>query len=117
MPPQIVLLRGVKLGPRNRVAMPELREALTDAGFANVRTYLQSGNVVLESRASPAPVARKCERVIEDRFGLDIDVVVRSRARRAALRPAVGRHRNRAKLGDRDEAARDGGRVNERLDG
>jgi uncharacterized protein (DUF1697 family) len=76
---QIVLLRGVNLGPRNRIAMPELRESFADAGFDDARTYLQSGNVVLSSRASPERVARTCERLIEDRFGLDIDVVVRTR--------------------------------------
>jgi uncharacterized protein (DUF1697 family) len=79
MPRQIVLLRGVNLGPRNRVAMPELRRALTEAGFADVRTYLQSGNVVLSSTATGQRVARKCEQTIEERFGLDIDVVVRTR--------------------------------------
>jgi uncharacterized protein (DUF1697 family) len=59
--------------------MPALREALTDAGFDDVRTYVQSGNVVLSSNASPDRVARKCERLIQDRFGLDIGVVVRTR--------------------------------------
>jgi uncharacterized protein (DUF1697 family) len=80
MPRQIVLLRGVNLGARSRIAMPELREALTDAGFDDVKTYVQSGNVVLSSTASPELVARECARVIEDRFRLDIGVVVRTRA-------------------------------------
>jgi uncharacterized protein (DUF1697 family) len=59
--------------------MPALREALTDAGFDDVRTYVQSGNVVLSSRASATTVGRKVARVIEDRFRLEIDVVVRTR--------------------------------------
>jgi uncharacterized protein (DUF1697 family) len=79
MPSRIVLLRGINLGSTNRVAMPALREALADAGFDDVRTYLQSGNVVLSSRAAPATVARKCKAVIAEHFGLDIDVVVRTR--------------------------------------
>jgi uncharacterized protein (DUF1697 family) len=79
MPRQIVLLRGINIGSRNRIAMPALREALTEAGFDDVRTYLQSGNVVLSSRAAPATVARKCEAAIAERFGLDIAVVVRTR--------------------------------------
>jgi uncharacterized protein (DUF1697 family) len=65
--------------------MPELREALTEAGFDDVRTYVQSGNVVLSSGRSAATVARKVARVIEDRFGLDIDVVVRTRAELAKV--------------------------------
>ena len=60
--------------------MGELRESLEDAGFRGVRTYLQSGNVVLESTAKPERVARKCERVIAKRFGLEIAVVARTRA-------------------------------------
>jgi uncharacterized protein (DUF1697 family) len=60
--------------------MARLREALEEAGFAEVRTHLQSGNVVLESKTKPDQTARKCERVIEDEFGLAIDVVVRTPA-------------------------------------
>ena len=80
-----MLLRGINIGPRNRVAMPELREALTNAGFGEVRSYVQSGNVVLSSERSPDDVAAECERVITDAFGLDIDVVVRSRDELAAV--------------------------------
>jgi uncharacterized protein (DUF1697 family) len=74
-----VLLRGINLGSRNRIAMPELRELLAGAGFDDVRTYLQSGNVVLSSDARPEQVARECETQIADRLGLDIKVVVRTR--------------------------------------
>jgi uncharacterized protein (DUF1697 family) len=76
---QIVLLRGINLGSRNRVAMPKLREALGEAGFEDVKTYVQSGNVVLSSRALPKTVARKVEQTIAEAFGLEIDVVVRTR--------------------------------------
>jgi uncharacterized protein (DUF1697 family) len=75
----IVLLRGINLGPRNRISMPELREALEDAGYEDVRTYLQSGNVVLTSTAAAKKVARACERMILDRFGIEIAVVTRTR--------------------------------------
>lgn len=76
---QIVLLRAVNVGGRNRVAMPALREALTDAGMGDVRTYVQSGNVVLDSGSSPAELTTECERIIAERFGLDVAVVVRTR--------------------------------------
>jgi uncharacterized protein (DUF1697 family) len=81
----VVLLRGINLGSRNRISMPELREALEDAGFKDVRTHLQSGNVVLTSTAKPESVAGKCKKVISERLGLDIAVVVRSRAELAAV--------------------------------
>jgi uncharacterized protein (DUF1697 family) len=81
----VVLLRGINIGSRNRISMPVLREALEDAGFKDVRTHLQSGNVVLESSAKPASVARKCERVISERFKLEIPVIVRTRAELAGV--------------------------------
>jgi uncharacterized protein (DUF1697 family) len=76
---QVVLLRGINLGARNRIAMSELRELLTSAGFVDVHTYLQSGNVVLGSDVSTEQLARECERQIKDAFGLAIAVVVRTR--------------------------------------
>ena len=81
----IVLLRGINIGSRNRISMPELREALEDAGFKDVRTHLQSGNVVLESTAKPESVARKCEKVISERFKLETPVIVRTRAELAGV--------------------------------
>jgi uncharacterized protein (DUF1697 family) len=81
----IVLLRGINLGSRNRVAMPKLRTALEEAGFDDVRTYLQSGNVVLESGDKAQAVARKVRRVLADEFGLDIAVVTRTRAQLAKV--------------------------------
>ena len=75
----IVLLRGVNLVRRNRVSMPELRAALAAAGFREVATYVQSGNVVLSSEATPARVARDVAAIIRNHFGLEISVVVRSR--------------------------------------
>lgn len=85
MPKHIVLLRGINIGSRNRVAMPKLRDALTDAGFGDVKTYVQSGNVVLSAKESADQVARKCERLIADEFGLDIPVIVRTRAQLAKV--------------------------------
>lgn len=81
----IVLLRGINIGSRNRIAMPKLREALEGAGFEDVQTYVQSGNVVLTSGKSAAEVARACERQIEKSFGLDIDVVTRTRVQLAKV--------------------------------
>ena len=81
----VALLRGINLGSHNRIAMPALREALEQSGFKDVQTYVQSGNVVLGSRAKADTVRRKLEKVLEDRFGLDVAVVVRSSAELAAV--------------------------------
>jgi uncharacterized protein (DUF1697 family) len=76
---QIVLLRGINLGARNRIPMPKLRERLAQAGFDDVSTYLQSGNVVLSSQDRPEDLAETVRRVIAATFDLDIAVVVRTR--------------------------------------
>jgi uncharacterized protein (DUF1697 family) len=76
---QIALLRGINIGPRNRIPMPALRDLLSDAGMEDVRTYVQSGNVVLGSKLSPPKLEAECRRLIGERFGLDIAVVVRTR--------------------------------------
>ncbi|MHB8657748.1 MAG: DUF1697 domain-containing protein [Solirubrobacteraceae bacterium] len=74
----MLLLRGINLGTRNRIAMPDLRAALQRAGFQDVQTYLQSGNVIVHGEL-PAPeaegLARDC---IRDSFGLEIPVLLRT---------------------------------------
>jgi uncharacterized protein (DUF1697 family) len=65
--------------------MPELREALEAAGFDDVSTYVQSGNIALSSSEKADAVARTVQRVIADEFGLDIAVVTRTRAQLAKI--------------------------------
>ncbi len=76
---RIVLLRGINLGPSKRVPMAALRDTLADAGHEDIRTYVQSGNVVLSSELPPGQLARVCEQLIEARFGFEVPVVVRTR--------------------------------------
>lgn len=75
----VVLLRGINLGPRNRIAMPALRDALAEAGLPGARTYVQSGNVVLDADLGADALAAAVHDVIAERFALDIAVVVRTR--------------------------------------
>ena len=65
--------------------MPALRDALAQAGFDDVRTYVQSGNVVLRSGEKGDAVASKVQRVIAAEFGHDIAVVTRTRAQLAKV--------------------------------
>jgi uncharacterized protein (DUF1697 family) len=81
----VALLRGINLGSRNRIAMPKLRALLEDAGFGDVATYLQSGNVVVSTPKQAEAVRREVERLIAEMLGLEIDVVVRSRAQLARV--------------------------------
>jgi uncharacterized protein (DUF1697 family) len=78
MPSSVVLLRGINLGATNRLAMPALREELSRAGFENVRTHAQSGNVILDTKLEGDALARAVGELIATRFGLDVPVVTRS---------------------------------------
>jgi uncharacterized protein (DUF1697 family) len=82
----VALLRGINVGGHRKVPMARLREVLEAAGFEDVRTYVQSGNVVLTAPPrSPADVGREIEAAIEEGFGFDVAVVVRTRDEIAAL--------------------------------
>jgi uncharacterized protein (DUF1697 family) len=74
----VAFLRGINVGRAKQVAMAELREAVTAAGYQDVRTLLRSGNVVLRGSGSQASVARDLEGVIHERFGMTVTVVVRT---------------------------------------
>ncbi|HXI80857.1 MAG TPA: DUF1697 domain-containing protein, partial [Verrucomicrobiae bacterium] len=82
----IALLRGINLGPRNKIAMAELRELLEGLGFDDVRTHILSGNAIFTStRRSAARLEAEIERAIERRFGFDVAVLVRTREELAAV--------------------------------
>ncbi len=82
----VALLRGVNLGGKNRLPMPELAKMFVEAGCTEVRTYIQSGNVVF--RATPAKAEKLPvlipRRIAED-FRYQVPVVVRSSAELAEL--------------------------------
>jgi uncharacterized protein (DUF1697 family) len=65
--------------------MAALRELLGEAGFSGVRTYVQSGNVVLSSSQNAAELEQEAARLIEERFGFSVPVVVRTRDELASV--------------------------------
>jgi uncharacterized protein (DUF1697 family) len=65
--------------------MPALRELLEGHGYDDVRTYLQSGNVVLRSTSPPARLAAELERQIAAGLGVETQVFVRTRAELAKV--------------------------------
>jgi uncharacterized protein (DUF1697 family) len=84
-PSSVALLRGINVGGKNLIAMPDLAACFRDAGYRDVKTYLQSGNVVFTvDRASGPDLEAAIERMLVDRFEIPILVVVRSRDELAA---------------------------------
>ncbi|GAC1576108.1 MAG: DUF1697 domain-containing protein [Candidatus Dormibacteria bacterium] len=85
MPSYVALLRGINVGGKNPVGMQDLAACFRDAGYEDVRTYIQSGNVLFTAvRRSRPELEAAIERAIEERFGIQILVVVRSRDELAA---------------------------------
>ena len=76
---QIALLRGINLASRNRVPMPALRAALEEAGYEDVATLVQSGNILLTSTKQPKTLEREITALVKAEFGVDAATVVRTR--------------------------------------
>ncbi len=73
------LLRGINVGGKNKVKMETLREVCSSLGFENVKTYINSGNVVFETQKSDnIKLASKITKAIEKEFSLTIKVIVLS---------------------------------------
>jgi len=74
----IVLLRGVMPTGTNKVPMAQLREQLSKAGLQNVKTYIQSGNVIAESKLKAAEIEVLVQDVIRKRFGGDLTIIAKT---------------------------------------
>lgn len=76
MPVIVSMLRGINLGPHRRMKMEDLRPVYESLGFSDVKTYVQSGNVVFRAPRTVTP--KRIEDAIEKRFGFRSDVVLRT---------------------------------------
>ena len=76
----IILLRGINVGGHKKVPMAELRELLSKSGFENVQTYIQSGNIILQSSQSDIKgIESSIQKSIIDHFGFEIPVIAKTR--------------------------------------
>jgi uncharacterized protein (DUF1697 family) len=74
----VALLRGINVGGKSAVQMGELRSLFTSLGHSDVRTYVQSGNVVFASTEAGSHIAEGLEHRIEEVFGLQVPVLLRT---------------------------------------
>lgn len=73
----IALLRGINISGKNKISMAELKNGFENLGFEEVKTYLNSGNVIFSSDEDDIEkLTGQIETVIKDQFGLDIPVFV-----------------------------------------
>jgi uncharacterized protein (DUF1697 family) len=76
----ILLLRGVMPSGKNKVSMARLRTLLGDAGFARPRTYIQSGNALVDTDLPAQVVEKTVHDLIKDTLGPDLVVIARTGA-------------------------------------
>lgn len=81
----VALLRAVNVGGTGKLPMTDLRAMCSDAGFARVQTYIASGNVVFESKASPAKVKADLEARLLAYAGKPVGIIVRTATQMAAV--------------------------------
>lgn len=74
----VAFLRGINVGGNTMLPMPELRSLCERIGFENVRTYIQSGNVIFESMLSPQELMKGLENALFRKWKKHIPLVVRT---------------------------------------
>lgn len=73
----IVLLRGINISGKNKISMSELKKALEESEYTNVFTYLNSGNVILESNAkNEKAIMKDIYEIVKAKFNLEIPIFV-----------------------------------------
>ena len=78
MTTSLALLRGINVGGKNTVEMGRLRSVFEDAGLEDVRTYINTGNVIFRAdQDTRTNLVVTLERAIAEAFGLDLKVLVR----------------------------------------
>ena len=76
----VALLRAVNVGGTSKLAMKDLCGLCTTIGFADVQTYIQSGNVVFKTAKAADSVRASLERALGTHMGRPVDVIVRDGA-------------------------------------
>jgi|SRR5579859_7462905 len=112
MPVVISMLRGVNVGPHNRIKMDALRALYESLALEDARTYVQSGNVVFRTTQKHLPLlAKKIQKGIEKKFGCCPEVLLRTTndmKKVVAANPFAGRDRSRARFWSRFSLRRRG---------
>ena len=74
----IALLRGINVGGHHKIKMADLKNLLSSMGLQQVKTYIQSGNVLFESEEGAEQLSKKIEDELNQTFGFPVPVVLRT---------------------------------------
>lgn len=75
---KIAILRGINVGGKRKILMSDLRLLLEKIGFKDVKTYIQSGNVIFKSNKSNAEIISEIKKTVNQNFGFDVPVIIRT---------------------------------------
>ena len=76
----IALLRGINVGGHKKVPMAELRELFVKSGLDNVKTYIQSGNVIFQTSMSGSKdLETNIQKLILNKFGFEVPVLIKTK--------------------------------------
>src|SRR5258705_847059 len=89
----VAFLRGVNVGGNSIVSMAAIKEALVALGLSDVRTYINSGNVILSTRASDAQrLTARIEKALEQHTGMAIRLLVMDHRSLKRMVDSIPRH-------------------------
>jgi len=75
----ISMLRGINVGGRNKIKMDQLKDLYKSLGFANIHSYIQSGNIIFDSTSKDINgIAKNVHQAIKQTFGYDVPVFIRT---------------------------------------
>lgn len=75
---KIAILRGINVGGKRKILMVDLKSLCEKMGWENVKTYIQSGNLIFKSGKETSELEKELEKAIAEKFGFDVPVIVRT---------------------------------------
>ncbi|MCH4824406.1 DUF1697 domain-containing protein [Gramella lutea] len=75
---KIAILRGINVGGKRKILMADLKALFEKTGLENIKTYIQSGNIIFNSNSNNFELEKILENSIRERFGFNVPVIVRN---------------------------------------
>ena len=73
----IAILRGINVSGKRKILMKDLKQLFQSAGFQNIQTYVQSGNVIFDSEETrPSDLETRIEELIAEKYGFQVSVII-----------------------------------------
>jgi len=88
----VALLRGINVGGKHKVEMARLKAVFEDLGYNNVKTYINSGNVIFSTHKDPSGIVGAINNAIKAEFGFSVPVIIKSQSQVAHICSKIPAH-------------------------